>query len=415
MKFLISYILLFLTVFSLYAQEDVEQKNTEDSAAKVKLTKEERKEIRKEAEFDYLTWERKYFNSPGKWYMSIEAGGSYPFLTTEPQTVPPLVFIGSSEYVEKANGDVINNLLLASQGGGIRMGFTVGKMFNRFVGMEVKLGYFKGDEDNLSTISRPKFNAVLNTTLSEFSITPSLVLQSPNMRNFYLVGKIGPYIPNWGNPKANVDIDDRDGSLIAGIINDPLLTPVLEAVLGTDFAQAGLELLDYRAVLHADTKIILQQYIEEYSFKELVRGIGVNASLGFRYQASPIISLYGDIAVRGFNISLGAVLIEDLYAKASILGGSVTILELTEEGGSVFGNPISKEQIKSLLETRYFNELDETSNNVNYNPDGVNSFNPAEELAPRLSVVSVGFNVGVQINFPGRDIYYREKSKKGKK
>ena len=69
----------------------------------------------------------------------------------------------------------------------------------------------------------------------------------------------------------------------------------------------------------------------------------------------------------------------------------------------------------SLLETEYINELTEESNNPLFNPTGFSNFRPRNELAPRLSVVSIGVNVGIQINFPGRSVYYRENSRKARK
>jgi hypothetical protein len=209
-------------------------------------------------------------------------------------------------------------------------------------------------------------------------------------------------------------MDDRDGSIIIGLLEGDIvdiLTPIVEL----DLTKELLQLLDYRATLHAETAISLQQYTEENSIKEIIRGIGISAGAGFRYQFSPIASLYGEIAVRGYNISLSRVLIDDLDVNITLLGGNVSLLTLTENGGTAFGMELDVRELKSLIETSFVNELTQESNNPNYNPDGLNPFNPREELAPRLSVVSVGFNVGLQINFPGKDVYYRENSKKAQK
>ncbi|NNE55337.1 MAG: hypothetical protein HKN32_04910 [Flavobacteriales bacterium] len=66
-------------------------------------------------------------------------------------------------------------------------------------------------------------------------------------------------------------------------------------------------------------------------------------------------------------------------------------------------------ELKSLLEVAYVNEYDENANHPVYNPDGYNNYIPRNELAPRLSVMSIGFQVGLQVNFPGKDITYRTK------
>ncbi|MCB0502513.1 MAG: hypothetical protein KDD32_07505 [Bacteroidetes bacterium] len=415
MKILFQYIVIgVLSIGSIYAQEALEEVGTADVNERPKLTWEERKEIRKNADAEYLAWERKYFNSPGKWYMSFEGGYGFPFLTTEPELVPPLFFLGNSHLTINADGTSLNKLLLSGQGGGTRFGLSVGKMFNRFIGMEVKLGYFIAREDNLSTINKPKYYSELNTTLSEISISPQVVFQSPNMRNFYIVGKIGPFIPQWGNPRATAHIDDRDGTFLAGVIDDPFLGPLLEELLGSDLGGDLLGLLDFRTELDANVRILLQQNIDEFKFKEIIRAVGVNASIGFRYQPSPIVSVFGEVGVKGHNISLAKIIIEDLDARATILGGAVTLLELNENGGTAFGSPVPDGVLTSLLETAYVNELTEESNNPNYNGDDFSNFRPREELAPRLSVVSIGFNIGLQFNFPGKDVYYRANSRKAK-
>nr|MBP9135875.1 hypothetical protein [Chitinophagales bacterium] len=163
-----------------------------DNSPRLKLNWNQKKQIRKQADADYFAWERKYFNSPGKWYMSIGGGYGFPFLTTEPELVPPLFFLGNSNLEINKNGTSLNKALLSGQGGGGRLNLTVGKMFNRFVGFEMAMGYFMAKKDNLSTINRPNYYSELNTDLTEISFTPSVVFQSPNMKNFYVYGKIGP-------------------------------------------------------------------------------------------------------------------------------------------------------------------------------------------------------------------------------
>jgi hypothetical protein len=416
MKNSIIYLLIIFCFGSLSAQEVGDSNVTlvDTTSDKIKLTKEERHAFRKEKVAQYIAWERKYFNSPGKWYIGLEAGYGFPFLTTEPEAVPPVTFLGSSNFFQGENGVTYDKLLLSGKGGGFRTSFVVGKMFNHFVGLEMKFGYFKGTTDNLSTINTPGFKATLDNDLYELSANPHLVLRSPNLRNVYIFGKIGPYLPLFGRPRATVNMDDRDGSIIIGLLEGDIvdiLTPIVEL----DLTKELLQLLDYRATLHAETAISLQQYTEENSIKEIIRGIGISAGAGFRYQFSPIASLYGEIAVRGYNISLSRVLIDDLDVNITLLGGNVSLLTLTENGGTAFGMELDVRELKSLIETSFVNELTQESNNPNYNPDGLNPFNPREELAPRLSVVSVGFNVGLQINFPGKDVYYRENSKKAQK
>ena len=388
-----------------------------DNSPRLKLNWNQKKQIRKQADADYFAWERKYFNSPGKWYMSIGGGYGFPFLTTEPELVPPLFFLGNSNLEINKNGTSLNKALLSGQGGGGRLNLTVGKMFNRFVGFEMVMGYFMAKKDNLSTINRPNYYSELNTDLTEISFTPSVVFQSPNMKNFYVYGKIGPYIPFWGNPRAKAYINDREGVYLSqgGIFNDPFLEPLLKELLETDFGQGLLDLTDFRTEVRADVKIILQQNIDEFSLKEIARAIGGSASMGFKYQATPIVSLFGEVGVKGYNISLAKIVIEDLDAKLTLFNDDLTVLTLNENGANILGNEISPGALTSTLETNYVNELNENSNNPKYNGKDYSTFRPRDELAPRLSIVTIAFNVGLQFNFPGRGVYYRPNSRKAKK
>ena len=387
------------------------------NAPKLKLNWNQKKEIRKNADAEYYAWERKYFNSPGKWYMALGGGYGFPFLTTEPELVPPLYFLGNSNLQINKNGTSLNKALLSGQGGGGRINLTVGKMFNHFVGFEFAMGYFMAKKDNLSTINRPNYYSELNTDLSEISFTPSVVFQSPNMKNFYVYGKIGPYIPIWGNPRAKAYINDREGVYLSqgGIFNDPFLEPLLKQILESDLGQGLLDLTDFRTEVRADVKILLQQNFDEFKLNEIARAIGGAASMGFKYQATPIVSLFGEVGVKGYNISLAKIIIEDLDAKLTLFGDNLTVLTLDENGGNILGNPLSPGALTSTLETNYVNELTENSNNPKYNGKDYSTFRPRDELAPRLSIVAIAFNVGLQFNFPGRGVYYRPNSKKASK
>ena len=129
--------------------------------------------------------------------------------------------------------------------------------------------------------------------------------------------------------------------------------------------------------------------------------------MGFKYQATPIVSLFGEVGVKGFNISLAKIVIEDLDAKLTLFNDDLTVLTLNENGANILGNEISPGALTSTLETNYVNELNENSNNPKYNGKDYSTFRPRDEMAPRLSIVTIAFNVGLQFNFPGRGVYYR--------
>lgn len=375
---------------------------------KVKLTGKEIRELRQEKEAEYLAWERKYFNSPGKWYINLKGGYGWPMAVIRSEAIAPFEFLGSSVLTISTSGEVSDKLNLDSDGHGPRVALGIGYMFNRFIGFELELGYVNEIRKTRSSIHRPGLKTEFESDLFELYTDPLLVFQSPNMNNFYIYGRIGPHIPHWGRPRAFGTVDDREGTLISGILFDPY-QDILEAIFQVPITQELLQAVDYRGTLTADSRIYLQQDLKDYSFKEVARGIGINASFGLKYQATPIVSVFTELRIMGFNVSVAQAIIEDLDAKVTIFGGTVTLLEFTEDGGTLLGNPVQAAELKSLLDIIYVNEFDENANHPVYNPDGFSNYRPRTELAPRLSVMSIGVQVGLQINLPGRDITYRSK------
>lgn len=398
--------LVLLTSGSLRAQE-----SESDKPEKVKLTGKEIRELREAKEAEYIAWERKYFNSPGKWFLNVKGGYGWPLAIIKSEAIAPYEFLGRSNLTISANGEISDKLNLSSDGHGPRFSIAFGRMFNRFIGFELEMGYINEIRKTRSSINSPYLKTEFESDLFELYTDPLLVFQSPNMNNFYLYGRLGPHIPHWGKPRAYANVDDRNGTLISGILYDPV-QDILEALFAQPVTQELLQLVDYHGTLRADTKIYLQQNLKDYGAREVFRGIGVNASFGFKYQATPVVSVFAEARVMGFNISVAQAIIEDLDAKITLFGGALTVLELTENGGQIFNIPVTKEEIKSVLEVIYQNELTEDSNNPILNPDNYNTYNQREELAPRLSVMSVGAQVGIQVNIPGKDITYRVNKKK---
>jgi hypothetical protein len=375
---------------------------------KEKRSGKEIRAMRQEKEREYIEWERTYFNSPGKWYLNVKGGYGWPLAVIQAEAIAPFEFLGASLLSITEGGQVSDRLNLNSDGHGPRVALGVGYMFNRFIGFELELGYINEIRKTRSSIDRPGLMTEFESDLFELYTDPLLVFQSPNMNNFYVYGRLGPHIAHWGIPRAFGTVDDRDGTLIHGLLWDPY-QDVLEALIGAPLTQDLLQNLGYRATLFADSRIYLQQDLKDYSAKEVFRGIGVNASFGLKYQATPIVSVFAEARIMGFNVSVAQAIIEDMDAELTLFNGALTVLELTENGGQFLGMPVSKEELKSLLDIIYVNEFDENANNPVYNADGFNNYNPRNELAPRLSVMSMGFQVGLQINFPGRDITYRNK------
>ena len=406
----IAAVLTILMCATSYAQApvDQDQQSTASEVEKVKLTGKEIRAMRQAKEVEYIAWERKYFNSPGRFYMNVKGGYGWPLAIIKSEAIAPFEFLGKSNLTIDNAGNVSDQLNLDSDGHGGRVSIAAGMMFNRFIGFEVELGYIDEIAKTRSSINTPKLKTEFQSDLFEVYIDPVLLFQSPNMNNWYVYGRLGPHIAQWGLPRAFGSVDDRNGTLISGILWDPY-QDILESLLGAPITQDLLDAVDYHGTLTADSRVYLQQDFKDYTVAEIFRGIGINASFGFKYQATPIVSVFSELRIMGFNISVAQAIIEEFDAEITLFGGALTVLELDENGGQVLGMEVRPEELKSLLDVIYVNEFDETSNNPIYNPDGFNNYNQRNELAPRLSVMSIGFQVGLQINFPGKDISYRSK------
>ena len=400
----------------------------------IKLTKaEKREEIRKQ-KFDYINWERKYFNSPGKWFLYFKGGYSFPFLTIRNEVPPPFDFIGKSVRVEQANGAISDRATFGTEGGGARIAIAVGKMFNPFFGFEMEIGYMDHGSNSKGSITTPTYRTSFRADLWEMYTAPKFIVRSPTMNNFYIYGKIGPHVGFWGRPTVASRVVDQDGSFLHQFLGlvDPDIGTLLEFAIDEDGLGLSslLQGLGYQTVFRADAKLYLQEDFRQYEIngvkrshriRDILKGLGINASVGVRYQATPIVSVFAEAEISGFNVNVAQSIINDFDADITILNGAITLAHFDENGGfvdlSFLGQgkqDFNVNSLKGLLDIIYFNQLDENSNNPSLNPDSFNPFGQREELAPRLSVSRVGFNIGVQVNIPDKDVYYRENSKKNK-
>ncbi len=381
-----------------------------------KLSKEEKKAEIKRHRKDYIDWERKYFNSPGKWYVIAKAGYFFPFLTIRNEVPPPFDFIGTSDYDENAAGNISDKATYGTEGGGAKIAIAVGKMFLPFFGAELEMGYMDHGTAEKGSVTSPTYRSTFEADFWEMFVAPKIVFRSPSINNFYVYGKVGPHIGFWSRPTVKSRVVDEDGSFLHQFLG--LIDPNAAQLIQLGLEQFGLtnivQGIGYKTVFDADAKLYLQEDPRRYSMKDIVQGLGIHASIGFRYQISPVVSVFGEAEISGFNVNIAQSIIHTYTADITLLNGAINIAHFDETGGQILGNKIGPEGFKGLLDVIYRNELDENSNNPVLNPDRYNSDHQREEIAPRLAATRVGFNVGVQVNIPDKDVYYRENSKKNK-
>ena len=126
---------------------------------------------------------------------------------------------------------------------------------------------------------------------------------------------------------------------------------------GAPLTQDVLRAVGYRATLVADGRIYYQYKLKDFPPREVFRGIGVNASFGFKYQASPIVSLFGEMRIMGMNVNVAQAVIEDFDAELTLFDGRIQVAKLTENGGHFLGVPVGKEELKSLLDIIFLNDV----------------------------------------------------------
>lgn len=383
---------------ALFAQDDV----VNGWDLKEYHTPKELKEIRKEKFREMERWEDEHFTTPkGRWYFGVRGGWTIPYLTI--QNSSPKTYLGTSDLFISGDGDVLNKGIYSSNSGGMRVGLFAGYMFNQYIGLEADFGFNYYHKLYLGRINTPTYKSGLQTWSRDLSFMPQVVFNTPNIRNFYFYAKVGLFIPYWCGTTGKAYVDDYSGKFIKDLAGTPtsgLITLVDliaqelgENVDGLGFLDEGVfNALGYHVKLDADVEIELRPDVD---------AVGFTATLGGRYQITPLLSLCTEFRVAGYNISTKTTTIEKLALTGELLGNPEFIV-LTESGGTVSGNPVPADELAFLLVTNYEYELTENSNNPQYNPNGIDPTRPGDELANRNSANGFTISVGMQFNFGGR-------------
>jgi len=362
----------------------------------------ELKEIRKAKFAEVAKWEDDHFKTPaGKWYFGTRGGYTINYLTI--QNKSPKEYLGTSDLYINDEGDIINKGFYSSNAGGMRAGMYAGYMFNNYVGLELDLGVNFYKKITMGKNNTPTYKSELITWSRDISVMPQIVFNTPNIRNFYFYAKVGFFVPVWGFTSAEAHVEDLSGKFVKDLAGTPtsgfitlvdLIAEALgESVDGLEFLEDGIfNALGYKLNLDADIKIDLRAEAD---------AIGFTATLGGRYQISPVVSLFTEFRVAGYNISTKTTTIENLDLRAQ-LAGNPDFMVLDENGGTVNGNPVGAEDLAFLLVTNYEYELTEESNHATYNPNGLDTTKPSDELATRNSANGFTMSMGIQFNFKGR-------------
>lgn len=354
-------------------------------------------------------------------YISIAGGYGMPFLTTALRS--PLKEIGDKDWYQR-NGDLSVKPNFGTNGAGFALNISGGFMFNKYLGFDAMLTMGWHPEVLDARIDTKDYYATQKSSTFGMYLSPHLLFHWDNNKRFGLTAKVGPCLPFFGKPDTRAYIKDQRGRLIetlAGLPVIPLNTnsiPILNMI--PDLANLEIELIGRSHTVFNPT-------------------LGVSASLGADVKLSKNFTLFAEIRVQAYTISLKETVFDEFKQTATIrvLGAPIP----APDGLLPFPSNINSaaEAPEYLRHIVYRKEITEESNTARYgtksffpgggllgtvlNPDNVPLIDPnqpRDEVMPKINASSLYFNAGIKISFPSKK-YNSEsatksvKSKKSKK
>ncbi len=345
----------------------------------------------------------KHYNVPqGDWYIGARAGYGIPFLTVNRRSIES--YLGVSDYFENAAGEISDKTVVTTDAAGFRSAFFFGHRINPYLAVEMDVAFTSYKSTLQGRIVSPDYTSQLFTKGRDFSLSPQVVLLSPEVGNFTFYGKFGFHFPAYASANADAKIEDYNGTFIKSISNNSqtnlfgILDLVAEAlgenVGGLGFLEDGFfNAIGYRFNLETEGKV---------DFRLRPDALGYTASLGVIYQISPLVSIMGEIRNGGYNITTKSYELSNVNGTMDLLGIR-DYLVFTDEGVVVQGNEfIPAEELQWLYKVNYHYALDEESNNERTNPNGLDYTKPSDRLGLRRSTYATSFNVCVQFNLRGK-------------
>lgn len=352
------------------------------------------KALQKSRFTEFTEWQQSFLNVPsGRYSVMLSVGYGLPVINQRVEA--PYPYLGSGMLDLNADGTLKQTGIYTSDGKGFRTMIRQRYMFNPFAGMELGIGIEWYDEVPNGRVTSPGYKSNITSQSYAVTLTPQLVMSSPNLRNFYVYGRIGAYMPIWGGSRSSVSVDDRNGTLIRAFLDADLQTIIDFGELLIDYEDI-LAAVGYKATLEADVKV---------DFYKNPTVIGFQTAVGFRYQFSREWGVVMEYFHGGYAPFLKKSVVQDFHLAVELFGSEILILD--ENGGAIHLLPgtsveITPDILGSTLNVNYYRSLDEESNNALLNPDGFDPTRPTDELTDKRLTYSHGFFVGIQYNLPSR-------------
>ncbi len=348
-------------------------------------------------------------------YLSISGGYGVPFLSTAMRS--PLKEIGDKDWYQR-NGDLSVKPIIGTNGNGLAFNITGGIMFNRYIGFEAQLTAAWHPEALDARIDIPTYYATQKSSTVAQYLSTHLVMRWDNGKRFGVFAKVGPLLPFHGSPDTRAYIKDQQGRIIETLAGLPILPLNISGLANIEIELIGRSKSTFNPT------------------------IGLSAAIGAEIKLNKNFSLFGEVRVQAYTITIKETKFYEFEQHASI---NVLGIKLPAPDGLLpFPSNINNiDETPEFLKTISFKkEINEESNTARYgfkslfpaggliggllNPNGaplVDPNKPRDEVQPKINASTLYFNAGIRISFPNKkyavasstDSFKANKSKKKSK
>ena len=251
-------------------------------------------------------------------------------------------------------------LVHGSYGKGANIGLSVGYMFNKWIGIEMNMVYLFGSKINstqttdASNLLGPAATTRISTSASGLSLLPALnIVAAVDGWKVHPYARLGLSIPVFGSIKHTINIDAPNPN--------SLFFPTAKS-------------LRSHVEVSTDSKFSL----------------GFVGAVGVNYEVYKNLKIWGEMNIQVLDVRAKKTTVKDFSITQTDATGTESVLTTLAD----FKHVYSKEVV-------YVDELNENSNNSNYNtnsfPGGLNynQDKPKEELRPTAPFNNIGFSIGI--------------------
>jgi hypothetical protein len=296
-----------------------------------------------------------------------------------------------------------NKNIYGSTASGMNVGFGVGYMFNKYIGIELG-GYYTFGTAKFSEVESEALSLglqaagtelnVLNAyifeeythTSKQFRITPSIIIKGGSGK-FVPYAKFGMLIPVAG--KTSTDVV---GKLSSDVIPTSISIPILGDITLPGFDAGGVSL---QGSVDAEAE----------SFGQF--SLGFEGTLGAEMKINDMISVFGEVNFSTLHIKSKETKVLKYDGVYSLNGSPLSIEDLEGAFGFVgidvsFSDLGLYENISEVPTSEahfiYVDELNSNTNNPVFN-DNFDANQAEDRLARKENNSSIGINIGVKFNF----------------